>query len=85
LRGSRTSVLWAAVVALGVVLVLLVIFIMQNGQRVEVSFLGWEGRPPLSAALICAVAAGILIAAIAGTLRIWQLRRRVRRASGEQR
>ncbi|MGD9960563.1 LapA family protein [Nocardioides sp.] len=78
LRHSRTSGLWGAVVALGIVLILLVIFIVQNTQKVEVSFLGWNGRTPLAAALLIATAAGLIVAAIVGTLRIWQLRRRVK-------
>jgi uncharacterized integral membrane protein len=81
LRGSRTSRMWIAVVALVVVLLLLIIFIAQNTQDVEVSFLGWDGRPPLAVALLIAAVAGLLLAATAGALRIWQLRRRVRRTT----
>jgi uncharacterized integral membrane protein len=83
LRGSKTSGIWAAVVALGVVLVLLIIFIAQNTTKVDVAFLGWQGRTPLSVALLIATAAGLFLATIAGMLRILQLRRRVRR--GERR
>jgi uncharacterized integral membrane protein len=79
LRGSRTSQFWVALVALFVVLLLLVIFIAQNTQRVEVSFLGWNGHPSLAVALLVAVVAGLALAVIAGTLRILQVRRRVRR------
>ena len=79
LRRSKTSAVWVFVVALGVLLVLLVVLILQNTQRVEVSFLGWDGKPPLAAALLVAAAGGILIAAIAGSLRIMQLRRRFKR------
>ena len=79
LRGSRTSGIWAAVVALGLVLVLLIIFIAQNTDDVDVAFLGWEGRAPLAVTLLIAAAAGLFLASIAGMLRILQLRRRVRR------
>jgi uncharacterized integral membrane protein len=67
------------VVALGVVLILLIIFIAQNTRKTTVSFLGWEGQTPLAVALLIAAVAGLLLAAIAGTLRILQLRARVRR------
>ena len=77
---TRTSGIWAAVVALVFLLVLLAIFVLQNVQEVEVSYLGWEGRAPLASALLIATASGALIAVVAGTLRILQLRRRVRRA-----
>lgn len=81
LRGSRTSGLWVAIVGLGLVLVLLIVFIAQNTQEVQVTFLGWTGQTPLSVALLAATVAGLFLAAVAGSLRILQLRRRVRRSS----
>ena len=80
LRGSRTSGAFVAVVALGLLLVLLVVFIAQNTQDVQVSFLAWDGTTPLAVALLIATAGAILLTAAAGLLRIWQLRRRVRRS-----
>ena len=71
--------LWLSTIGLGVVLVLLVVLILQNTQPVRVSFLWWEGTPPLAAALLIAAAGGIAVTAIAGSLRIVQLRRRVKR------
>ncbi|WP_432478634.1 LapA family protein [Nocardioides sp. GXQ0305] len=79
LRGSRTSGVWLAVVAGGVILVLLIIFIAQNTDTVRIRFLGWEGETPLAVALLIATTAGLFLAAVAGSLRILQLRRRVRR------
>jgi len=79
LRGSRTSGLWIAVVASGVILVLLIVFIAQNTDPARVRFLGWEGQTPLAVALLIATVAGLFLAAVAGSLRILQLRRRVRR------
>jgi uncharacterized integral membrane protein len=79
LRRSRTSSAWFAVVGLAVLLLLLVIFIAQNTQDVEVSFLGWHGQAPLSVALLVAALVGIVLAVVAGSLRILQLHRRVRR------
>lgn len=81
LRGSRTSGLWIAVAASGIVLVLLIIFIAQNTDPVSVRFLGWEGETPLSVAILVATAAGLFLATIAGSLRILQLRRRIKRES----
>ena len=79
LRRSRTSSAWFAVVALAVLLLLLVIFIAQNTQDVEVTFLAWDGEAPLAVSLLVASLVGIVLAVIAGSLRILQLRRRVRR------
>src|SRR5262245_55684008 len=79
LRRSRTSGAWTAVIVAAVVLVLLIVFIVQNTQDVHISFLGWDGTAPLAVALLVAAVAGVVLTAVVGTLRIWQLRRRVRR------
>ena len=79
LRGSRTSGFWLGVAALGVVLVLLVIFIAQNTRETTVTFIAWDGEVPVAVALLIATAAGLFLATVAGSLRILQLRRRVRR------
>jgi uncharacterized integral membrane protein len=82
LRRSRTSGAWFAVVALAALLLLMIVFIAQNTQSVEVSFLGWNGHAPLAVSLLIASLVGILVAVVAGSLRILQLRRRVRRDQG---
>lgn len=79
LRGSRASGIWVAVVLLVALLTLLAIFVLQNTEPAQVSFLGWTGEAPMAALLLIAVAAGLLIAVAAGSLRILQLRRRVRK------
>jgi uncharacterized integral membrane protein len=79
LRRSRTSGTWIAVLVLSLLLLLLAVFILQNTQKVEVSFFGWSGRAPLAATLLIGAAGGALVVAAAGVLRILQLRRRVKR------
>ncbi len=79
LRRSRTSGAWVAVVAAAVLLILLVVFIAQNTDDTHISFLWWDGEAPLSVALLGAAVIGIALTAVVGTMRIWQLRRRVRR------
>jgi uncharacterized integral membrane protein len=79
LRRSRTSGAWLGVVAAAVLLLLLVVFIAQNTQDVQISFLWVDGSAPLSVALLIAAVIGIALTAVVGTLRILQLRRRVRR------
>ena len=81
LRASRTSGLWIAVAASGIVLVLLIVFIAQNTEPANVSFLSWQGEAPLAVVLLVATVAGLFLATIAGSLRILQLRRRVKRES----
>lgn len=78
-RQSRPTRAWLSLVGSGLVLVLLIIFIVQNTQRVKVSFLGWNWHAPLAVALLVSAAAAIIVTAIAGTLRVVRRRRRVRR------
>lgn len=80
LRGSRTSGFWASVIALGIVLVLLIIFIAQNTAKVQIAFFGMEGQIPLALALLIAGVAGAIIAMSVAAARIIQLRRLVRRS-----
>lgn len=78
LRASRTSGFYTAVIGLGVVLVLLIIFITQNTDPASVKFLVWEGTAPQAVLLLIATAAGIFLTATAGSLRLLQVRRRVK-------
>jgi uncharacterized integral membrane protein len=82
---SRAGGVWVAAVAFAFVLLLLLIFVLQNGQRVDVSFLGANGQLPLGVALLLAAVFGVLLVALPGTARIVQLRilgrRRGRRAA----
>jgi uncharacterized integral membrane protein len=73
-KTTRAGVVWAAVVVGLLALILLIIFILQNQQPVNVFFLGLAATVPLGMALfIAAVAGGVLVAA-AGAARIIQLR-----------
>ncbi|WP_319463573.1 lipopolysaccharide assembly LapA domain-containing protein [Micromonospora sp. RTP1Z1] len=71
---SRMGGLWVAAVVFAFVLLLLLIFVLQNGQRAEVSFLGAHGHLPMGVALLLAAVFGILLVALPGTARIVQLR-----------
>ncbi len=62
-----------------VVLVVVMIFIIQNPHAVNVSFLGAHLHVSLAVALLLAAIAGALLMAAAGTARITQLRRVMRR------
>ncbi|MDT0530815.1 lipopolysaccharide assembly protein LapA domain-containing protein [Micromonospora sp. DSM 115977] len=79
---SRMGGLWVASVLFACVLLLLLIFVLQNGQRAEVSFLGAHGTLPIGVALLLSAVFGILLVALPGTARIMQLRLRQRRTAG---
>jgi uncharacterized integral membrane protein len=62
-----------------VILVLLLIFILQNGYTVEISYFGAHGHLPLGVALLLAAVSGILLVSLAGSARIMQLRATARK------
>ncbi len=71
---SRMGGVWVALVVAAVVFLLLLIFILQNGQRAQVSFFGAHGHLPMGVALLLAAVFGVLLVALPGTVRIIQLR-----------
>jgi uncharacterized integral membrane protein len=75
---TRISAIWVAVIVAALVLVLLLIFILQNKESVKVSYLSASGTMPLGVALLLAAVGGILFAALVASLRIWQLRHRLK-------
>ena len=76
---SRTGVLWTGLILSALVLLLLLIFIVQNNTPVQITFLGLSGTLPAGVALLVAAVAGLLLVAIPGGLRILQLRKAARR------
>jgi putative membrane protein len=74
---TRISAAWVSVMAGAVVLVLLLVFILQNTKSVKVSYLGLVGSMPLGIALLLAAIAGLLLAGGVASLRIGQLRHRL--------
>ena len=75
---TRISGIWAGVIAGVVVLALLLVFILQNTKSVKVSYFVAHGTMPLGVALLLAAVGGVLLAAAVGSMRIWQLRHRLK-------
>ncbi|HEY1419276.1 MAG TPA: LapA family protein [Candidatus Dormibacteraeota bacterium] len=73
-RRTRLSGAWTAVVVGLLTLVVILVFILQNEQSVQVSFLFLSGRLPLAVALLFAMILGALIVVAFGAARILQLR-----------
>jgi lipopolysaccharide assembly protein A len=76
---TRVSGMHTGLIAAVAGLVVVMIFIIQNAHAVNISFLGAHLRLSLAVALVLAAIAGALIMAAAGTARITQLRRIMRR------
>ena len=76
---TRISAIRTGLIVGVAALTVLMIFIIQNARAVDISFLGAHLRLSLAVALLLAAIAGALAMAAAGTARITQLRRIMRR------
>ncbi|SLM92211.1 LapA family protein [Brachybacterium nesterenkovii] len=77
--GSRTAGIWIALILGAIVLVLLLIFVIQNSASTQFEYFGATFQLPLGVAMLLAAIAGALVMALVGTVRIiqmsWEMRR----------
>ncbi|MEV6635095.1 lipopolysaccharide assembly protein LapA domain-containing protein [Actinoplanes sp. NPDC051470] len=78
-RHTRTGAAWFGICLAAVVLVVLIVFMLQNTGTVEVTFLWMHGSLPLALALLVASVGTAIATMIVGAARITQLRRQSRR------
>ena len=76
---TRISGMRTGLIAAAVALIVVMIFVIQNADAMNVRFLGAHLHLSLAVALLFAAIAGAMIMAAAGTARITQLRRVMRR------
>jgi len=81
-RGStlftRASAAWVAVGSALVLLVLMIVFMLQNPTPVAFHFLGLTASLPAGLAVVIAAVGGGVMVAVSGTARIVQLRKDAR-------
>lgn len=78
-RRTRAGGLWVGIALSAIVLLLLLVFILENQQSASIGYFGAHGHLPLGAALLLAAVAGALLVVIPGSARIMQLRATARR------
>jgi uncharacterized integral membrane protein len=76
---TRTGAAFKSLIAGAIVLILLLVFILENTASVRISFFGASGHLALGVALLFAAIGGALLSGIVGAARILQLRRHVKR------
>ena len=76
---TRWGAAWVGVCAAALTLVALIVLMLQNTRRVEVTFLWMHGTLPLALALLIAGVGSAILVMVFGAARITQLRRLVRR------
>jgi uncharacterized integral membrane protein len=72
---TRTASIWTSLTAGFLILIVLLIFITQNTSTVQLAFVSWRWTLPLGVAILLAAVGGGLITVLAGTARMYQLRR----------
>ncbi|HXO53606.1 MAG TPA: lipopolysaccharide assembly protein LapA domain-containing protein [Mycobacterium sp.] len=76
---TRAAALWSAMIAGFVILILLLVFIMQNTESTTIHLFGWAWNLPVGVAILLAAVCGGLLTVAAGTSRIIQLRSAAKR------
>ena len=72
---TRAAALWSALIVGFLILILLLVFIMQNTDSTTIHIFVWEWNLPVGVAILLAAVCGGLLTVAAGTARIIQLRR----------
>jgi uncharacterized integral membrane protein len=72
---TRAAALWSALITGFVILILLLVFILQNTDSTTIHFFGWDWNLPVGVAILLAAVCGGLLTVAVGTARIVQLRR----------
>lgn len=83
-RQGFTGGTWIALILGALILILLLIFILQNNVSADFAYLGFAFSLPLGVAMLFAAIAGVLIAALFGSVRLFKLSRRVRKLEKER-
>lgn len=76
---TRTGAAHASLITSVVLLILLLVFILENMQSVKISFFGASGHVAAGIALLLAAVGGALIVGVVGTARIAQVKRVAKR------
>ena len=71
--GGKTAGIWIALILGAVVLILLLIFVIQNNVKATFEYFGAQFDLPLGVAMLLAAIAGALVMALVGSVRIFQL------------
>ncbi|GAA1480445.1 lipopolysaccharide assembly protein LapA domain-containing protein [Gordonia sinesedis] len=78
---TRTRATFVGLVIGAIITILLLVFILQNLNKQQITLLAWEVNLPIGVSLLIAAIAGALITALIGGARMFQLNRALKRAS----
>lgn len=78
-KGSIAASTWIALIIGFLLLILLIVFILQNQQSVELNIFAWSGAFPAGIAFLLFAIGGALFMALIGVWRMLELRRQIKR------
>lgn len=83
-KQGLTGGTWIALIVGALVLVMLLVFILQNNVPADFSYLGWTFTLPLGVAMLLAAIAGMVVIGLFGSVRLFKLSRKVRKLEKER-
>ncbi|MDO5097974.1 MAG: lipopolysaccharide assembly protein LapA domain-containing protein [Corynebacterium sp.] len=78
-KSSFAGGTWVALIAGALLLIVLLVFILQNQQPVDLTLFAWKFTFPAGVGFLLAAIAGALIMALVGGVRMLQLRRQIKK------
>ena len=78
---TKLGAAWVSLVVTAIVLILLVIFFLQNARSVPIHYLGASGHFPLAVALVLTAIGGVILGALPAGARVLQLRHTIKKQS----
>ena len=82
--GGRTAGIWISLILGAIVLVLLLIFVIQNSDTASFEYFGASFDLPLGVAMLLAAIAGALVMALVGSVRMIQMSWTIRKMRKQQ-
>lgn len=79
-----SGIVWAALILGVIILILLLIFIIQNNVSTRFEYMAWQFSLPLGVAMLLSAVAGALVMALVGSVRMFKLGHRVRKLEKER-
>lgn len=83
-KAGVSGIVWAALILGVIILILLLIFIIQNNVSTRFEYMAWQFSLPLGVAMLLSAVAGALVMALVGSVRMFTLSHRVRKLEKER-
>jgi putative membrane protein len=79
IKRTLSSALWTGLIIGAILLILLIVFIVENSRTVTIDLIFGDAHTALAIGLLLSAVIGALLVAIPGTIRMMQLRKEIKR------